>query len=67
MTGFFTPAATRAFILIWVAVAVLWGVLAIALGGREASVSVVFSTFCKDHPIVVLALGILLGHWLWSL
>lgn len=65
MIDWFTPTVTRAVLLVWVALLVVYAVLAIRFGGREASVSAAVSQFCFDNPIVAFAMGLLVGHFIW--
>lgn len=45
---------------------ILWDVFAAALSGNSATESVILLKLGHDHPIIPLAVGVLLGHFWWS-
>lgn len=55
-----------ALILIAVTAAlIVWDIVAIAVGGVEATISDVMLTWIQEHPVVPFLLGICCGHWCW--
>ena len=59
------PTVTKVFLLCVTLLVILYDVVAIWFGGRDASVSVVVKDFIFANPIVAVAVGILIGHLLW--
>lgn len=61
----FDAGTTRLLLLIDVLLLVAWDILAIRNGGREASISQVAFEFAKDHPMLAVAVGAVVGHIFW--
>ena len=44
----------------------LYDIVAEAREGESATISQVITDSSKEHPIIAVAFGILMGHWFWS-
>jgi hypothetical protein len=61
----FTESSTRLLLLLNVLFLVGWDILAIRFGGGDASISQVTFQFARDHPMVAVAVGVVVGHIFW--
>lgn len=57
--------ATDAVILLLIAVAIVWDVLAVVYWGPRGTISHSVREWSKRHPVIAFALGVLAGHWFW--
>lgn len=58
-------AVTKVLLLIVIVVLASWTIVMTAMRERVATVSYNVMTYSLAAPVLVLALGVLLGHWLW--
>jgi hypothetical protein len=54
------------FIVIWIAVAILYDICIIYFYGTQPSISWTIHQWAVDNPAVAFALGVLCGHLFWS-
>lgn len=52
-------------LLLLLAVAILWDVIAVVRWGPTGTISHSIREWSKRHPVVAFALGVLAGHWFW--
>lgn len=60
-----SPEHTKAFLLLWLASLVLFDVLAVWFGGRDASISAVIADSALRYPVIPLVFGLVVGHLFW--
>ena len=54
------------FIIVWVAVAVLYDIAVAYLYGGQPTISRIIHDWAYGNPVVAFALGVLCGHFFWS-
>jgi hypothetical protein len=56
---------TRLFVLGTVALVTIYDIVIYAASGVDATISRLLLRWASDLPILMLPIGILLGHWFW--
>jgi len=56
---------TTTIIALTIIFLVTWDVLAILYSSNESSISSIMYDFSRKHPIIPLAVGVLIGHFFW--
>ncbi len=56
---------TIAFIVVVLAVIIVYDIFAIVAGGYDATISSTLYASAKDYPVVSFALGFVMGHIFW--
>jgi hypothetical protein len=57
---------TICFIIVWVAVAVMYDVVVAYFYGTQPTISRIIHDWAYGNPVIAFALGVLCGHLFWS-
>lgn len=57
---------TILFLILWIAVAVAWDLVAEWRWGSEATISRILADWAHAVPVVAFGLGVLCGHFFWA-
>ena len=57
---------TKIFIIAQIIIIAIWDILAFWKGGRDATITHVLRGWAQNSPIIVLAIGVLIGHVFWK-
>ena len=58
---------TYLFIGIFIAIAIIYDIYAIYVGGTEASISSIIITWSYKFPLIPFSFGVLCGHFFWRM
>jgi hypothetical protein len=57
---------TRTVVLLLVAIAIIYDIIVCAAVGTEVTISRIALSWSVDTPIVLLGIGVVIGHLFWS-